>query len=234
MSALQCKSHIRRVIARTTTCLPAVCLGFSCVLRPCPAHAAQKARDTYTITTPAPADYSNFQWLIGDWSGKTTGKGAQGDVLLSASFALGKRFIILREQLSLPATKLAPASTQESIGILSGGSSGSKYQFAQYSSNGFVTRYQVSVGNGEIDFNPAGGLEPPSGWLFRRSIRQTNKDECVETIDVAPPNQPFFNYYTASLRHTTPKLTGKQASTVPPAKRRGIFFWLRGVKSAAK
>lgn len=203
-------------------------------LLPVPARAAQKGRNIYTIPTPARADYSTLQWLIGDWSGKTTGKGMPGQVLLSASFALGRRFIILREQLSLPATQAAPASKEDFMGILSSTGSPTRYVFTLYSSNGFVTRYQVSVKNGEIDFNPAGGLEPPPGWLFRRSIRQTTSQQCVESVDVAPPNQPFFNYYTATLSRAARHASANQASLAPRAKRRRFLFWQQNGKPAAK
>jgi hypothetical protein len=229
-------AHRYRFCARiaplpTAAWLAALSLIASSLLRPIPARGVQKARNTYTVATPAPADYSKLQWLIGDWSGKTTGKGPQGGVLLSASFALGKRFIILREQLSLPATKAAPATQEQSMGILSGSASGRNYEFDLYSSNGFITQYQVSVGNGEIDFSPEGGIEPPPGWLFRRSIRQTKKQQCIETVDVAPPNEPFFNYYTANLSHTAPQTGANPASTARP-KHRGLLFWRRTRKPA--
>jgi hypothetical protein len=203
----------------------ALALASPCRPQPVSAPAAQKARNTYIIPTPAPADYSSLQWLIGDWSGKIIGKGTPGKVLLSVSFALGRRVIILREQLSLAATKAAPASEEQSMGILS--ASGRSYDFALYSSTGFVTRYQVSVENGEIDFTPEGGLDPPAGWLFRRSIRLTNSHQCVETVDVAPPNQPFFNYYTASLRHTAPHGSINRPSAASGTKHHRILFWRR-------
>jgi hypothetical protein len=169
-----------------------------------PAPARQKSPESYTISLPPEPDFSPFQWLIGNWVGKTAGKGTQGQVILSVDYALGKRFIMLREQISLPATKTAPAVREGLLGLLSATASGKEYDLALYSSNGFVTHYKVSARSGEIDFNPSGGPVSPPGWLFRRVIRHTDPGRCTETVDAAPPGQPFFNYYTAILNQVTP------------------------------
>jgi hypothetical protein len=227
---MRLRSHHDETKIRTA-CLPRLLATFflavssSCWLTSI--CAAQKGPNTYTIPTPSPTDYSKLQWLIGDWSGMTVGKGSQGKVLLSASYALGKRFIILREQLSLPATKTAPATEERLMGILSGGASRSGYDLVLYSSNGFVTRYEVSINTGTIVFNPEGGLAPPPGWLFRRAIRETNHDQCVETVDVAPPGQPFFNYYTANLSNVNSGAAASKTSSPQRAKNRRFLFWHR-------
>jgi hypothetical protein len=199
--------HHNHLLETVVTCglLAVLSLAPSFAWSPAAGRAAQKAPNTYTIPLPPPTDYSRLQWLLGQWAGKTVGKGPQGEVMLSASYTLGKRFVMLREQVSLPATKTAPAVQEGSMGILSGPASGNLYDLAWYSSTGFVTRYQVSAGNDEIDFNPEGGIAPPAGWLFRRTIRHTGPDRCVERVDVAPPGQPFFSYYTATLSRLKPE-----------------------------
>jgi hypothetical protein len=167
-----------------------------------PLLARQKTPDTYIIQLPPRADYSPMNWLLGDWTGKTSGKGEQGQVLLSASYDLDKRFMVLREEISLPATKTAPATRESLMGIVSAGAGGS-YEMNLYSSSGFVTHYRVTAKHGEIDFSPEGGFLAPAGWLFRRVLRHTNPGQCVESVDVAPPQQAFFNYYTATLSRVT-------------------------------
>jgi hypothetical protein len=171
-------------------------------LWPAPIRGAQKASDTYTVPTPPAADYSKLQWLIGDWSGTTVRKSMKGKVVFSASYALDRRIMVLREEVSLQASKTTPATEQSFMGILSGAASPAKYDLVLYSSTGFVSLYQVSADAEKIVFNPEGGLAPPLGWLFRRVMRRIKGDECVETVDVAPPGQTFFNYYTADLKHT--------------------------------
>jgi hypothetical protein len=206
--------------------LVALALAIPCGLWPAPIHAAQKASDVYTIPTPPPADYSRLQWLIGDWSGTTVGKGMRGKVVLSTSYALKRRFMVLREQVSLLASKAAPATEESFVGILSGTASPLKYELVLYSSNGFVSLYEVSADSEKIVFNPEGGLAPPPGWLFRRVIRRTDRDQCVETVDVAPPGQTFFNYYTVDLRHTKPG-AGSGSAVPKEAKTRRFLFWHR-------
>lgn len=193
----------------------AVLAALGCVLTGACAFAAgqDKAPRSYTIQLPPQPDYSSFEWLIGDWTGKTAGKGVQGDVLLSFAYELGKRFMILREEVSLPASKDAPASHESLMGILSASPSGD-FEMNIYSSSGFVSRYLVTARRGEIDFQPSGGPLAPPGWLFRRVFRQVNPGQCQTSVAVAPPERAFFNYYTANLSRVTPVA----ANNTPDAK----------------
>ncbi|MGH9449904.1 MAG: hypothetical protein ACRD11_05105 [Terriglobia bacterium] len=172
-------------------------------LLPALLFARHKAGESYTIQIPPQPDYSALDWLLGEWTGKTTGKGAQGEVLLSVSYELGKRFMLFREQVSLPATGKAPATHEGVMGILNATAAGG-FEMNLYSSNGFVSHYRVNVNHGKIGFSPEGGALPPPGWLFRRVFRHTNPGECTETVEVAPPQGSFFNYYTADLFQVTP------------------------------
>ncbi len=186
-----------------------VCL---CVAACFPLAAQQKPSRAYSIPTPAEPNFSNVDWLIGEWAGKTVGKGPTGEVLLSASYELGRYFMVIREQVSLPATKGAPATHEGEMGILSASPSGKSFDLTLYSTHGFVTRYQVTATKGQIDFNPAGGPMPPSGWLFRWNIARSGNNQCSVRVDVAPPGQSFFNYYTALLSQVT---RGTTTSAVP-------------------
>ncbi|MGH9405405.1 MAG: hypothetical protein ACRD3D_06155 [Terriglobia bacterium] len=179
-----------------------------------PLRARQKSPRAYTIQLPPQPDYSALDWLRGDWTGKITGKGPQGEVLLSVAYELGKRFMTLREHVSLPATKQAPATRESMLGILHPDQGGG-LEMNLYSSSGFVTRYRVVVRAQEVDFEPEGGSLPPPGWLFRRILSRTSSGECVETVDVAPPQQAFFNYYTADLSRVAPPGSGARKTKAP-------------------
>ena len=84
-----------------------------------------------------------------------------------------------------------------------------------FSSTGFITRYQVIVEGQETYINPEGGEPPPPGWLFRTVIKRTDPRDFIETVQAAPPNKPFFDYYTARLSRVTPEEKAK-TSPVPP------------------
>ena len=192
----------RRVAILTALCLA----GLAGV--PAPAGAKEKPAKTYTIPTPPKPDFAQLDWLIGDWSGKTQGRNAQGDVHFSAAYQFDKRFMVLREEVSLPATSNAPATNESWMGILTGAGQDGRYEFNLYSSTGFVMRYAVTIDEGGLYFNQRGGEDPPPGWLFRRVFEHTNPTEFTETVRVAPPNQAFFDYYSAKLTRTA----------APPAK----------------
>ncbi|MGH9444293.1 MAG: hypothetical protein ACRD3O_00895 [Terriglobia bacterium] len=202
-----------------------LCLAASLLLSAGAASAVQKGPETYAIPLPPQPDYSGLKWLVGQWSGKRVGEAGQGEVLLSVSYALGKRFMMLREEVSLPAVAGAPEIREGLLGIVSAGASAKVYNLALYSSNGFVMNYQVTAGAGEIDFNPAGGSLSPAGWLFRRVIRHTAPGQCTETVDAAPPGKGFFRFYTARLSQVLPGSKARPASAAKPAKGHGIFFW---------
>ncbi|MGH9378468.1 MAG: hypothetical protein ACRD1I_06685 [Terriglobia bacterium] len=197
----------------------ALCVALFCVLGSGQLSASEKTPDAYTIQLPPQPNYSGFEWLVGDWTGKTIGKGPQGEVLLSVAYELGKRFMIFREEVSLPATKAAPSSHESLMGILSVNAGGG-FEMNLYSSSGFVSHYFVTARHGEIDFLPDGGSLPPPGWLFRRVFRHTNPEQCVESVAVAPPQQAFFNYYTANLSRVTPATAASAASNSQPKQKK--------------
>jgi len=164
-----------------------------------PLQAKEKPSTTYAVPLPAKSDFSALEWLIGNWNGYTTSRGAQGDIRLSVEFTLDRRFILFREELTLAAGGAAPATKEAWMGILSGGSTSATFVLRMFSSTGFVTRYRVSVEGAEVHFNPDGGDQPPPGWLFRRNLVRSDEGEFTETVQVAPPQHSFFDYYTAKL-----------------------------------
>ncbi len=177
--------------------------------------AKDKPPATYAIPLPPKPNFTPFEWLSGEWVGKTTGRGPQGEIHLSVALALDKRFMIFREESTLAASPSAPPVHESWMGILSGGANGS-FLLDTYSSTGFVTRYGVTAEGTEIRLNSQGGPLPPAGWLFRRIIDQAGEAEFTETVQLAPPNRPFFDYYTARFARAAAE---KPAAPSPsPAK----------------
>lgn len=180
--------------------------------------ARQNAPAQYTIPTPPAPDFSAFSWLVGHWSGRTTAKSPQGKLQFSAEYGLGKRVMILRESVSLESTKTTPATDESWLGILSPGRSPALFDLQVYSSTGFISRYQVTVDGSTINIEPAGGLSPPPGMLFRRTLEPDADGGFTETVQVAPPSKSFFNYYTAEFSPQTASASPSKPAPEPAAK----------------
>jgi len=131
-------------------------------------QSKEKPPATYSITLPPEPDFSAVDWLVGEWAGKTAGKDPPGEVRFTAAYDLGRRFMILREDVALPPTKTAPATRESWMAILEPRPSGQGFAMRAYSSTGFVTMYDVTVRGDDIYFNQEGGEQPPPGCLSRR------------------------------------------------------------------
>lgn len=184
------------------------------LLAPAVLAAGERNPSTYRIPLPPKPDFSALAWIVGNWSGKTVKHSRQGEVQLSITYGLDQRVLIFREDVSLAATGEAPAVKESSLGVLSADPSGDSYLLQVYSSTGFITRYRVSVAGQEIDFSPVGGLQPPPGWLSRRILERSDVDGFTETVQLAPPQKAFFDYYTVALTRVSPPSKPKPASTV--------------------
>ncbi len=180
--------------------------------------APKKPPKIYSIPLPPQTDFSGLDWLVGDWSGKTTPPSPPGEVHLTVAYDLEKRFLVFREKLALASTESTPAVDESWLGILSGGDSPSEFTLRAYSSTGFITRYRVTVKQAEIRFLPEGGENPPPGWLFRRQLERLDTGELDEAVEAAPPDGSFFAYYSAKLTRQTPPPAPAAATPNPKPK----------------
>ena len=182
------------------------------LLSPAALLPAEKSPPTYQIPLPPKPDFSSLEWMVGDWTGATLKESRPANIQLSVSMDLGQRIMVFKEVISFAATKNAPAAKESSIGILSASPGDGSYQLDSYSSTGFITRYRVTISGTEVDFNPAGGDQPPPGWLSRLAITHTDETAFTETVQLAPPKRSFFDYYTA-------KFTKDLTKGPPPASK---------------
>ncbi len=180
-----------------------------------PLVAKEKAPTVYQIPLPPKPDFSPVDWLVGEWAGKTTDQKAQGEIRLSVSYELDKQAMLLRGESSFQATKTSPAIKESWLGILTSNRGAGGFLLRMFSSTGFITRYRVTVEGPETHINPEGGEQPPPGWLFRTVIKRTEPQEFVETVQAAPPNKSFFDYYTAKLIRVPAAEKAKTAPTPP-------------------
>jgi hypothetical protein len=177
--------------------------------------AKDKLPTTYQIPLPPKPDFSQVDWLVGEWTGSITDRRAPGEIRLSVSFELDKQVMLLRGEASFQATKNSPAMKESWLGVLTSDRRTAGFLLRTFSSTGFITRYRVTVEGPETQINPEGGEQPPPGWLFRTVIKRTDPREFVETVQAAPPDKPFFDYYTAKLSRVTVEEKAKTAP-VPP------------------
>jgi hypothetical protein len=185
---------------------------FLCLVSSAALAAPKQPPKTYSIPLPPKTDFSSLEWLVGEWSGKTTGKSPPGEVRLSVAYDLDKRFLILHEKVTLAAIDSTPAVDESWMGVLSGRDSGKDFTLRVFSSTGFITRYHVTVENAQIRFMPEGGELPPPGWLFRRVVSRSGTDEMTEAVEAAPPDGSFFAYYSTNLTRQ-PSVPGPAASS---------------------
>jgi hypothetical protein len=190
----------------------AIILALACLVGGIPLVAKEKAPTIYQIPLPPKPDFSPVDWLVGEWTGKTTDRTAQGEIHLSVSYELDKQVMLLRGEASFQATNTSPAMKESWLGVLTTDRVAGSFLLRTFSSTGFITRYRVSVEGPETHINPEGGEQPPPGWLFRTVIRRTDTQEFVETVQAAPPDKSFFDYYTAKLSRVKAE---EKAKTVP-------------------
>ena len=189
-----------------------IILALACLAGAAPRDSKEKPPTIYQIPLPARADFSSVDWLVGDWSGKTTDQRTQGELHLSVSYQLDKQVLLFRGETTLQATKTSPATKESWLGVLTPDRQAGGFLLRTFSSTGFITRYRLTVEGPETHINPEGGDQPPPGWLFRTVIKRTNPQEFFETVQVAPPTKSFFDYYTARLSRVT---TDEKAKTTP-------------------
>jgi hypothetical protein len=169
------------------------------------ALAKDKPPLVHRIPLPARPDFSELDWLAGEWEGKTADKGPAGDVRLSVSLDLDKRYLIFRGEEKLAATAELPEYKESWLGIMTQEPKSEGFILRIFSDSGFITRYRASVVAGTVTLNQEGGEQPPPGWLFRRIVQRTDIGELLVTVQAAPPQKPFFDYFSAILKHKTPQ-----------------------------
>ena len=189
-----------------------IILVLACLVQAAPLVAKEKPPTVYQIPLPSKPDFTAMDWLVGEWAGKTTDQRAPGEIHLSVNYQLDKQIMLLRGETSLQATKSSPAMKETWLGVLTSARASGGFLLRMFSSTGFIMQYQVTVEGPEIHINPEGGDQLPPGWLFRMVINRTEPQELVETVQAAPPNKGFFDYYTAKLSRLTAE---EKAKTVP-------------------
>ena len=86
-----------------------IILALACLVGAAPRDAKEKPPTIYQIPLPPKPDFSTVDWLVGEWTGKTTDQKTQGEIHLSVSYELDKQVMLLRGKASFQATKTSSA-----------------------------------------------------------------------------------------------------------------------------
>ncbi len=164
------------------------------------AGAKDKPPVIHRIPLPPRPDFSELDWLTGDWAGKTTDKSPEGEIGLTVNLDLDQRYLVFRGSEKLSATPEIPEYKESWIGILTQDGVKAGFILRIFSDSGFITRFRGAVEKGTITFSPEGGEQPPPGWLFRRIFQRIDVGELLVTVQAAPPQKAFFDYYSAILK----------------------------------
>jgi hypothetical protein len=183
--------------------MTAILLALASFVAAAPLAAKEKPPTVYQIPLPPKPDFSAVDWLVGKWAGKTTERKAQGEIRLSVSYDLNNQVMLLRGEASFPATKTSAATKESWLGVLTSDRGAGSFLLRTFSSAGFITQYRVTVQGPETYINPEGGEQPPPGWLFRTVLKRIDPQDFTQTVQAAPPNKSFFDYYTAKLSRVT-------------------------------
>jgi hypothetical protein len=181
------------------------------------AVAKDKPPVVHRIPLPARPDFSELDWLAGEWEGKTADKSPEGEMRLTVSVDLDKRYLIFRGEEKLAATPDFPEYKEAWLGVMTQDPAGSGFILRIFSDSGFITRYRASVVAGTFTLSQEGGEQPPPGWLFRRIFQRTDIGELLVTVQAAPPQKPFFDYFSAVLKRKTPSVAPPTPAVANPA-----------------
>ena len=195
--------------------MTSIILALACLAGAAPLVAKEKPPTIYQIPLPPKPDFSAVDWLMGEWTGSTTDQSTPGEIRLSVSYELDNQVMLLRGEASFQATKTSPAMKESWMGVLTSDRGAVGFLLRTFSSTGFITRYRVIVEGAETHINPEGGEQPPPGWLFRTVIKRTDPQAFVETVQAAPPNKSFFDYYSAKLSRVTLEEKAKTSPATP-------------------
>jgi len=172
--------------------------------------AKDKPPVVHRIPLPPRPDFSDLEWIFGDWEGRTGGRSPAGEIRLSIALDMDKRYVIFHGEEKLDATPDLAEYKESWLGVMTQDPAGAGFILRVFSDTGFMTRYRATVVAGTVTFNQEGGEQPPPGWLFRRIFQRTDVGEILLTLQAAPPQKPFFDYYSANL-------TRAGAAAAPPS-----------------
>lgn len=153
---------------------------------------------------PAPAEpLGPVAALIGKWTGTSEGRPGAGTVERDYAWALGNRFIRVRNRSTYPPQEKNPKGEQhEDEGFFSFDRARKRIVLRQFHVEGFVNTYaqDLEAASGTIAFITEGIENIPAGYRARETYFLRGPEEIEEVFELAEPGQGFEVYSRTRLK----------------------------------
>lgn len=148
----------------------------------------------------SPANWSAWQFLLGEWVGEGTGDPGQGSGTFSFQLDLQKRILVRKNRADYPATKDRPAFSHEDLMVIYQDTANSA-RAIYFDNEGHVIHYAASFSKNQ-DTLTFVSTPMPSAPRFRLTYVKGKNQTLGIKFDIAPPGKPeeFAPYIQATAR----------------------------------
>ncbi len=145
-----------------------------------------------------------LEFLAGSWRGEGGGEPGIGQYERSYQFILNGRFLEVRNKSTyLPSATDPDGEVHEDLGYISYDNLRHCFVLRQFHMEGFVNQYKLDsiAADGRTFVFVSEAIENIApGWQAKETYQVISENEFSETFELAPPNQPFSEYTTVTLR----------------------------------
>lgn len=140
-----------------------------------------------------------FRFFLGSWKGTGSGEPGNGTYERTYSFALGKRFIEVKNKSHYPST----GQTHEDVGYISYDKGRKKFNLRQFHTEGFINHYvldSTATDGKTIVFITEAIENLPRGWRAKETYQLVSDKEFHESFEISEPGKPFQFYSETILK----------------------------------
>ncbi len=145
-----------------------------------------------------PDPWAPIRFLIGEWTGTSSGDPGAGTVSRSYEFVLGNRFIHERNTSTYPPQeKNKTGEVHQHWSFFSYDKTRKTLIFRQFHQEGFVILYALKSdlsSSSKLVFESEQLENINSSWKARETYELVSNDEFSETFEIAQPGKPFETY----------------------------------------
>jgi hypothetical protein len=141
-----------------------------------------------------------FQFFIGAWQGKASGRVGRGSVERTYAFTLEDQFIEVKNRSVYPPQEANPSGEiHEDRGFISYDKARSLYVFREFHNEGYVNQYIMEPprdGSKTMVFVTESIENISPGWRARTTLEVISEHSFRETFDLAGPDQDWACFIT--------------------------------------